>query len=213
MERSSRWQRMAVRFARLGWLVLVISVGMALLGGVVVAAWNPDTEAPPPEAPGCTDPPCFGSDDLPALESLPSVLPFLGYGLALLLGVPSAIGGIWSLVRGCWSDGFRSLVVLLGPLLFVVGMEIVPHVVNPCVAADLAGEHVPRFCERTESGLDLTSRLHTLDHALAGALPMVLLYRSALRHWRPDVLTQRVGRRGRTRGTQHVPIDGNTLSD
>jgi hypothetical protein len=92
-------------------------------------------------------------------------------------------------------------------------MEIIPHVVNPCLAADLAGEHLPRFCERTERGPDLTSRLHTLDHALVGAWPMVLLYRWALRRWRPDVLTQRIVRRGRTRGTQHVPIDRTTLSD
>ncbi len=116
------------------------------------------------------------------------VVPFLGYGLALLLGVPSALVSVGSLVRGRWSDGFRRLLIFMGPLLFVVGMEIVPHVVNPCFAADLAGEQLPRFCEQTESGPDITGRLHTLDHALVGALPMVLLYRWALRRWRPDVL-------------------------
>jgi len=116
------------------------------------------------------------------------VVPFLGYGLALLLGVPSALGSVGSFVRGRWSYGFRRLLILLGPLLFVVGMEIVRHVGNPCFAADLAGEQLARFCEQTGSGPDITGRLHTLDHALAGALPMVLLYWWALRRWRPDAL-------------------------
>lgn len=119
----------------------------------------------------------------------------MGY-VACYHGVPSAIAGGWSWVRGRWSEGFRRLLILVGPLLFIVGMEIVPHVVNPCFPADLAGEQLPCFCERTESAPDITGRLHTLDHALVGALPMVLLYRWALRRWRPDVLTQRIVLRG-----------------
>lgn len=189
MERSSRWQRVADRLARLGWWVLVVSVAIAMLGGAVVAAWNPDTAPPAPEATECADPPCFGGGGVPGPEDLAMVVPFLGYGLALLLGVPSALAGGWSLVRGRGPEGLRRLLILLGPLLLIVGMEIVPHVVNPCLAADLAGDELPRFCERTESGPDAISRLHTLDHALVGALPMVLLYRWALHRWRPDVLT------------------------
>ena len=191
MERSSRWQRIADLFARLGWWVLVVSVAIAILGGAVVAAWNPDTEPPAPETTECADPPCFGGGGLPGPEDLPMVVPFLGYGLALLLGVSSAIAGVWSLARGRWSEGFRSLLIVVGSLLFIVGMEIVPHVINPCFAADLAGNQLPRFCERTESGPDITSRLHALDHALVGALPMLFLYRWALRRWRADVLRQR----------------------
>jgi hypothetical protein len=116
------------------------------------------------------------------------VVPFVGYGLALLLGVPSGIAGGWSLVRGRWSAGFRRLLILVGPILFIVGMEVVPHIVNPCLAADLAGDTFPRFCGRTESGADIAERGHALYHALVGALPMVLLYRWALRRWRPDLL-------------------------
>ncbi len=186
MGSSARWQRIVDRFARLGWLVLAVSVVAAILGGAVVAAWNPDTEPPPPEATECIDPPCFGGGGLPGPEDLPMVVPFLGYGLALLLGVPSAIAGVWSLALGRWSEGFRRLLILVGPLLFIVGMEIVPHVVNPCLAADLASDDLPRFCERTESGPDITSRLHALDHALVGALPMALLYRWALHRWGLD---------------------------
>jgi hypothetical protein len=191
MERASRWQRIVDRLARLGWWVLVVSVVLAILGGAVVAAWNPDTDPPAPEAIECADPPCFGGGGLPGPEDLPMVVPFLGYGLALLLGVPSAIAGGWSVVRGRWPEGFRRLLILVGPFLFIVGMEIVPHVVNPCFAADLAGDDLPRFCEPSESGPDITSRLHTLDHALVGALPMAFLYRWALRRWRSDVLTNR----------------------
>ena len=191
MERSSRWQRIAARSARLGWLVLVVSVAIAILGGAVTAAWNPDTGPPPPEATECEDPPCFGGGGMPGPENLPTVVPFLGYGVAMLLGVPSAVAGMWSLVRGRWSEGSRRLFIVVGPLLFVVGMEIVPHVVNPCLAADLAGDQLPRFCERTESGPDIVGRLHALDHALVGALPMALLYHWTLRRWRPDVLTCR----------------------
>jgi hypothetical protein len=177
------WQRMADRLVRVGWSILLVSVALALLGGVVTAAWNPDTEPPPPGTTECEDPPCFGGGGLPGPENLPMIVPFLGYGLALLLGVPSAVAGVWSLARGRWSEGFRRLLIFVGSLLFIVGMEIVPHVLNPCLAADLVSDDLPLFCERTESGPDITSRLHALDHALVGALPMALLYRWALHRW------------------------------
>lgn len=191
MERSSRWQRIAARFALLGWLVLRVSVAIAILGGAAVAVWNPDTEPPPPQTTECENPPCFDIGGMPGPESLPVVVPFLGYSVAVLLGVPSALAGAWSLVRGRRSQGFRRLLVCVGPLLVLVGMEIVPHVVNPCFAAELTSDELPRFCGRTESGADIADRGHALHHAVVGALPMAILYWWALRRWRSDVLKNR----------------------
>ena len=192
MAKASRWQILPDRFGQIGWVILVVSVTLALLGGVAVAVWNPDTDAPPDDTTACTDPPCFGGGGMPGAADLPTVLPFLGYVLAMALGLPGAVAGAWSLVHRRWSQGLNRLLVFVGPLLLVVGMEIVPHVVNPCLAADLAGDRLPRFCGRTESGADIADRGHALYHAVVGALPMVLLYRWSLRRWRPAVLPSHV---------------------
>ncbi|MDQ3044082.1 MAG: hypothetical protein M3R06_02870 [Chloroflexota bacterium] len=188
MESASRWPRVVDRLARFGWLVLVVSVVIAVLGGMLTAALDLGGEPSSTQANGCEDPPCFGGGGLPGASDLPTVLPFLGYGLAFLLGAPSALTGVWSIVRGRWSLGWRSLLVFVGPLLFIIGTEIVPHVVNPCLVADLVGEDLPGLCERTESGADIAGRGHALYHTLVGALPMLALYAWALLRWRPKVL-------------------------
>ena len=184
---SARWQRAADRAARWAWLVLLASVTLALLGAAVVGAWNPETEVPEPSVDECVDPPCFGGDGLPGARDLPATLPFLGYGLAIVLGLPSVVAGGWDLLRGRWAAGGRRLLAFVGPLLVVVGTEIVPHVVSPCLPAVLGADWLPPVCERTEQGIDVAGRGHPLDHALVGALPMAALYRLALRRWRPDV--------------------------
>ena len=70
----------------------------------------------------------------------------------------------------------------------VVGTEIVPHLVSPCLPAVLGAGWVPGVCEHDpERGWDVADRWHALDHALVGALPMAALYGWALRRWRPDV--------------------------
>ncbi len=189
MTTASRWQHLPDRYGRIGWVILVVSVTLALLGGAAVAVWNPDTDPPPAARPECTDPPCFGGGGMPGAADVPTVLPFLGYALAMVLGVPGALMSVWSFAHHRWSQGLQRLLVFLGPLLIVVGMELIPHVVNPCLVADLAGDRLPRFCGRTESGADIADRRHALYHAIVGALPMALLYRWALRRWRPDVLS------------------------
>lgn len=186
----SGWHLMVDRLARIAWIVLLISVAIAIVGGAVVAAWNPETSPPPAEATECEDPPCFGGGGMPGPENLPIVIPFLGYSLAILLGVPNAVAGAWGLVRGRWRQGFQGLLIFVGPVVFLIGMEIVPHVINPCLVADVAGDQLPRFCGRTESGADIADRGHALHHALVGAVPMAMLYRWALRRWRPDVLNE-----------------------
>ncbi len=187
LTQSARWQRVADRLARWAWPVLLASVALALVGGAVVGAWNPETEAPEPYVDECADPPCFGGGGLPGAHDLPATLPFLGYGLAIVLGLPSVLAGGWDLLRGRWASGGRRLLAFVGPVLVVVGTEIVPHLVSPCLPAVLGADWLPPGCERTEHGVDVADRWHALDHALVGALPMAALYRLALRRWRPDV--------------------------
>lgn len=188
MEVSSRWRRMADRLARIGWLVLLVSVAFMIVGSAVVAVWNPDTDTPPVETTECENPPCFGGGGMPGLADLPTVVPFLGYSMAILLGVPGALSATWKLLRGQWRSALTWLLPFVGPGLFIVGTELVPHVVNPCLAAGLSRDELPGFCEKTGSGTDISGRVHALHHALVGALPMLVLYTRALRRWQPDVV-------------------------
>ncbi len=189
---SAHWQRMADRLARWAWPLLLVSVALALVGGVAVGAWNPEVETPKPSVDECTDPPCFGGGGLPPATDLPVVLPFLGYGLAIVLGLPSVLAGGWDLLRGRWGEGGRRWLAFVGPVLVVVGTEIVPHVVSPCLPAVLGADWLPPGCARTEQGIDVVDRWHPLDHALVGAVPMAALYWLTLRRWRPDVARRRV---------------------
>ena len=143
--------------------------------------------APEPYVDECKDPPCFGGGGLPGARDLPATLPFLGYGLAIALGLPSVLAGGWDVLRGRWAPGGRRLLAFVGPVLVVFGTEILPHLVSPCLPAALGADWLPPVCERTERGVDVADRWHALDHALVGALPMAALYRLALRRWRPDV--------------------------
>ncbi len=188
MATASRWQHIADRLGRIGYVMLLVSVAFALLSSAVVTAWNPDTEPPSAETTECTDPPCFGGGGMPGAADVPTVLPFLGFVLAIVLGVPGAMAGVWSLAHRQWSEGLRRVLVFAGPLVVVIGTEIVPHVVNPCLVADLTRDQLPRFCGRTESGADIADRGHALHHAIVGALPMVVGYRWALRRWHTAVL-------------------------
>ncbi len=113
------------------------------------------------------------------------------YGLAILLGAPSALVGVWSVVRGRGTVGLGRLLAFVGPVLLLAGTEIVPHVINPCLAAEVTNNDLPGFCEQTESGADISGRVHALHHAIVGALPMAALYSWTLRRWRPDVIKHR----------------------
>ena len=97
------------------------------------------------------------------------------------------LAGGWDLLRGRWAAGARRLLAFVGPVLVVVGAEIVPHLLNPCLLADALDSRLLGLCERTADGVDVAGRWHALDHTLVGALPMAALYRLALRRWRPDV--------------------------
>lgn len=188
----ARWQRGADRLARYAWLVLLVAVALALVGGIIDAAtWQPRTDPVPSRLDECANPPCFGGGGLPGVRDLPSVLPLLGYLLVILLSLPSLFAGTWDVLRGRGAVGGRRLLAFVGPVLVFAGAEIVPHLLNPCYfAAEFGGRRLPEFyCQyNPEWGADFADRWHTLDHALVGALPLVTLYGLALRRWHPTIV-------------------------
>ena len=185
----ARWQRGADRLARYAWLILLGAIALALVGGVVDAAtWQPRADAAQTSVGECEDPPCSGDGGRPGLRDLPAITSLLGYGLAILLGLPSLLAGAWDLLRARWAAGGRRLLAFVGPVLFFVGTEIIPHLLNPCFfVLELAGKRLPEFyCAYSpEWGADFADRWHLLDHTLVGAIPMAALYWLALRRWRP----------------------------
>ncbi len=187
---SARWQRAADRLARYGWVLLVVSVMLGLIGSVViVAVWQPHTY-PVPGRDACPNPPCFGTGGLPGLRDLPFVVTMLGYLFAIVLGVPSLVAGVWDVLHRRWAAGGRRFLPFLGPVLFFVGTEIIPHLLNPCFwALQLSGTRLSEFycAYDPEWGADLADRWHLLQHTLVGALPLAILYRWALRRWHPQV--------------------------
>ena len=188
--RTTRWQEVSDRLAHYSWYVLLAATVLALVGGIVSAAAEPpDAAVPKANVDECLDPPCFGAGDMPGVQDLPVVVPTLGYLLAIVLGLPSLFAGGWNILRRRWRMGGRRLLVFVGPVLFLAGTEIVPHLLSPCLPAALGAEWLPPVCERTEQhGVDVADRWHTLDHALVGALLMAALYWLVLRRWRPDVV-------------------------
>ena len=187
---STGRQRVAERLARYALLILLGSVAIALVGGAVIAVAAPPGAREVQVVDECPDPPCFGGGGLPSVSDLPWILSTLGYGLAILLGLPSLLAGAWDLLRARWAAGGRRLLAFVGPVLFFVGTEIVPHLLNPCYfALALAGKRLPEFyCDYSpEGGADLADRWHLLDHTLVGAIPLAALYWLALRRWRPAI--------------------------
>ncbi len=74
-------------------------------------------------------------------------------------------------------------------MLVFVGIELLPHLLNPCsIPYELGRRDLPGICEiNPEWGADVESRYHLLDHALVGALPLMALYTLALRLRSPAV--------------------------
>lgn len=163
------------RLARYAWRILLFSIAVGLLGGSLVALFPPAGET---ESRG------------PGPENAPMIISTLGYLLAVLLGVPSLLAGIWDLLRGWTAGAGPRLLVFFGPVLFLAGTEIVPHLLNPCAALELAGRRFPDMCDYGDWGADFAARWHLLDHTLVGAVPFALIYRRALCRWRADVVSR-----------------------
>ena len=181
------WQRLSDRLARYGLLILLLAVAIAVVGGVVVAvAWQPQAEEAP-VVDACPNPPCFGGGGLPGVQDLPWISMTLGYGLAILLGLPSLLAGAWDLLRRHWAVGGRRVLTFVGPVLVVGLIEVLPHLLNPCaIPYALGSRNLPGICQANLTwGADVAARYHLLDHALVGGVPLAALYWLALRRWRP----------------------------
>lgn len=164
----------AERLARWGMVVVVVAGVAAVASGVLALVWSPDLPGAPPDA--CPDPPCLGLDLGDASPWLLLLMAPLGLlGVALLLGGLSLLLSLIAAARG---QGRGVLAVgvaaVVGPLLVLVGGEIIPHLLNPCVLPDLAGFEPPDFCVLTSEGFDVPDDWHALDHALVGFLPLSL---------------------------------------
>ena len=63
------------------------------------------------------------------------------------------------------------MLVFIGPVPFLVGTEIVPHLLNPCLfALESGGKRLPDMCDYGEWGTDFAAKFHLLDHTLVGAM-------------------------------------------
>ena len=177
-----RWRR-TDRLGRWGCRVLLVSAVLYLIGGIVFAIVGDAVSQPAQsEESECVDPPCFDLD-LSGLElgDVIGVLWLPGYLLSIGLGLPSLLAGVAAAARGRWAAGGRWLLAFVGPVMVLVGTEVVPHAVLPCGVFPGVCEDVPGY------GRSVTGRWHQLDHALVGAVPMAALYWAARRRWHPDV--------------------------
>ena len=174
------WERRTDVVAGYAWIVLLAAIVVGLVGGVIIAiAGEPASSGLPPPISVCTEPPCWDLD-LSGIDlaNLPSVISLFGYLLAVLLTVPAALAGAWELLGRRSTAGTRRVLPLVGAVLFVIGYELIPHLLLPCAV-------LPGVCEVTETGRDVVSRWHLLDHTLVGALPMAAFYRWMTGKWRP----------------------------
>lgn len=175
-----KWNCRADAVACYAWTVLLAALVVGLTGGGITAvAGAPASSGLPPPVSVCTDPPCWDLDlSGIGFANLPSVISLFGYLLAVLLTVPAALAGAWQSLKRHWAAGASRMLPLVGAVLFVIGYELIPHLLLPCAV-------LPGVCEVTETGRDVVSRWHLLDHTVVGALPMAAFYRWMTRKWRP----------------------------
>lgn len=150
---------------------------VAFASGLLALAWSPDLPDAPTDA--CTDPPCLGLDlgGASPLSILPFIVHILLFGVALLLGGLSLLLALITTVRGRGRTIlFAAGLAAAGPVLVLVGGEVLPHVLNPCTLPDLAGAEPPGFCARSSEGADVPDAWHALYHAAVGYLPLSLVF-------------------------------------
>ena len=168
--------------------VLAVAVVGVLAGLIGSALWEPGTPAnTAPVGDVCTDPPC-PPESLPGVRDLPVLVAPLGYLLAALLGVSALL--LYLLSESRWRRQRRALLPVLGPVVVLVAMEVVPHLVNPCLVAAAVGDNLPSGCSRTVHGVDVHDRWHALHHAVVAGLPAALGYAALLRRRRPELFAR-----------------------
>jgi hypothetical protein len=185
--RALDWERLAPELASVGWRVLLITVAVALAAGLLY----PVSRTSIPEDPllqsfDCPAPPCFPQTFASRAGDLAVLLPPFGYALALLLCVPGLVIGARHLLAGRDAKARPGLLAFFGTVIVLVGIDILPHVANPCLTN---GPRLTALCGEFAGRWDVQNRWHTLLHALLGAVPMTLLFAWVSGRWRP-------GRRG-----------------
>ena len=166
-----RQRSRAALLVALGLRLVVAVAAFAVLGGLVGSAlWEPGRPVDAvPVGDACSDPPC-PPEGLPGLRDLPLLVGPLGYLLAALLGVSALLSSLRS--AGRWRRGRRGLLPVLGPVAVLIAMEVVPHLVNPCLVAGGLGDDLPSGCSRTTAhGVDVHEHWDALHHAVVGGLP------------------------------------------
>lgn len=166
------WTKRLARWS----VALVVAAGVvSVAGGLAALVWFPDLPDQPQDA--CTDPPCWslGVDGASALALLPFMVHLVLLALAMLIGGFALLIGLAAVRAGGRNGVGLAAVAVVGPLLVLVGGELVPHLVNPCVLPELVGARTPEFCVKTPEGADVPGTWHALDHAVVGFLPLSLL--------------------------------------
>lgn len=156
----------------------VLAAATAIIAGTAVALLGfvfPDLGA---DATARAEPVPAGIERVADLPVVPTVLVVV----ALVLAVVAAAMVL--------SESHTRPVVLTcvllvaGPLLVLVGAEVVPHVVTPCWAGE-----VPGVCEADgRGGFDFPRTVHPFGHALLGWVPLAILYVWTLRRWWPEMV-------------------------
>ncbi len=122
--------------------------------------------------------------------NVPFIITGLGYMLAVLLGLPNFLAGLWSFARARWKQGAKRITFFIGPGLILFGMEGVSHYLVPCGLVNalgwgtpdwglLLGEGMQFACEPqvlTALTDNIYSRAHLLHHTLTAGGPFLLLY-------------------------------------
>lgn len=168
-------------------LLVLGSAALSVAAGVLAAATYQASDSATTYVDPCPNPPCFGGGGSPSLADIPGILPIFGLLLAALLGLPGLLYAASRFLRRR-SSRSRRVLPFAGPLLVLVLMEVLPHLLNPCVIADATEVVLPPGCSRGENGADVSDRWHTVDHALVGGVPAALGYRTLLLRRRPDLV-------------------------
>jgi hypothetical protein len=182
------WQRKAPELASLGWRVLLFTVALALVAGLVYPASRTSIpEDPLLQSFDCPAPPCFPATPFSTLGDILVKLPPFGYAAALLLCLPALLVAAQHLLSGRDRLARPGLIAFFGTLAVLLGIDILPHVVNPCLEY---GPQLPGLCSEFAGRWDVQARWHTLLHTLLGALPLVLLFSWVSRRLGPRKTTE-----------------------
>lgn len=172
--RPRDWRQIAEQGIFFAWRALLITVFLALVAGVIYPASRTTIpEDPLLQSFDCAEPPCFPQSPASRLGDVLVELPPFGYALALLLTLPGLLVGAHDLLEGRKEGAWRLITPFLGTLLVLIGIDVVPRLLNPCIAI---GPSLDSLCGEFAGRWDVQARWRTLQHALLGSLPFTLLF-------------------------------------